>query len=279
MYTRHNEKLLAARKKNAALVATHRGAMGGSVIQNTTLAYKTALMGGADCIEMDVVESTDGVFFAVHNGEEKHLLHMDKDIRTCSSAEIETYHCYNSLQNRMVHQKLERVADVLPRFRNTCFINIDRSWFYWPDAITLLSGFHMEDQIILKAPPEDKYLDILEQSGSDIMFMPIIRNVDEWEKTERRNINVVAAEFVFDDLSNPVVSPAFIDSLHAKHVLTWVNALTLWDDKSISGFLDDNLSISEGPDAGWGKLRAMGFDILQTDWPGLLYAYLKTKKV
>lgn len=275
MYTRHNEKLLAVRKKKTALVAAHRGAMGGSVIQNTTLAYTTALMQGADCIEMDVVESTDGVFFAVHNGEEKHLLHMHKDIRTCSAKEIERYHCYNSLENRMAHQKLERVADVLPLFQKKCFINIDRSWFYWPDAISFLSRFHMEDQIILKAPPEDKYLDMLERSGSDIMFMPIIRSVDDWERTERRNINVVAAEIVFDDLSNPVVSPAFIEDLHNKNVLVWANALTLWDDKSISAFLDDNLSLGKGPDAGWGRLVAMGFDILQTDWPGLLCAYLK----
>ena len=28
------------------------------------------------------------------------------------------------------------------------------------------------------------------------------------------------------------------------------------------------------PDAGWGKLADMGFDIIQTDWPGLVYNYL-----
>ena len=72
------EKILEEKNKNKVLVASHRGTNGGSIVQNTILAYKNALMHGADIIEMDVIRSTDGVFYALHDGVEKQVFQFDK---------------------------------------------------------------------------------------------------------------------------------------------------------------------------------------------------------
>lgn len=61
MYTQ-NQALLDAIKSKGVLIAAHRGTCGGNVIQNTTLAYKNALLHGADMIEIDAAKTKDGIF-------------------------------------------------------------------------------------------------------------------------------------------------------------------------------------------------------------------------
>ena len=59
--------------------------------------------------------------------------------------------------------------------------------------------------------------------------------------------------------------------------MAWVNAITLNDKTILSGKLDDNKAIAHGFEENWGKLIDMGFDIIQTDWPGLLYHFVKER--
>ena len=42
---------------------------------------------------------------------------------------------------------------------------------------------------------------------------------------------------------------------------------------TLYGGLNDDVSIIERPDKGWGKLMDKGIEIIQTDWPALLYDY------
>ena len=61
MYTK-NQSIRELIDKNRILIAAHRGTCGGNVVQNTCLAYKNALLHGADMIEVDASMTTDGVF-------------------------------------------------------------------------------------------------------------------------------------------------------------------------------------------------------------------------
>jgi len=255
------------------LVAAHRGTCGGNVIQNTILAYEAALLHGADMLEVDVIMSTDGYFYAFHNGQEPLVLHMHKDIRTMSAKEIEALHCVN-LSGHKVNQRLERLEVILERFRGRCFINIDRSWFYWQETIDFLDSMQMQDQILLKSPVERELLTVLAKSGSNLMYMPIVNSVEEWGIVQEYEVNLAAAELIFEDLNSPLITPEFIGGLHDRNILAWVNAITLDDTHILSGLLDDNNAIKYGFDVAWGKLVEMGFDIIQTDWPALLKNYL-----
>ena len=55
----------------------------------------------------------------------------------------------------------------------------------------------------------------------------------------------------------------------------WVNAITLGDvrTKPLYAKLDDDVSILQDPALGWGKLFEKKIDIIQTDWPAILYQY------
>lgn len=276
MYT-NNQPVRDQIGKKGFLIAAHRGTCGGNVVQNTCLAYENALLHGADMIEVDAAMTKDGVFFAFHNGEEPLELGVERDIRTMTSEEVEQMETLNCLREKS-GQKVERLEYVLERFRSRCLINIDRSWFYWKEIITFLEHMNMNDQILLKSGAEEPLLEQLEESGSSLMYMPILKTVKEWETVTRRHINVAAAELIFQDLNSPFVQPEFMAGLREAGIAPWVNAIDLNSSIILSGGLSDNLAIREGFDKAWGRLAGLGFEIIQTDWPGLLNTYRNQKE-
>ena len=181
----------------------------------------------------------------------------------------------NSIQHKSA-QKPERLTDVLERFRGKCLINIDRSWFYWREIISLLEQMDMKDQILLKSGVEEELLKELEESGTDMMYMPIMKETSEWELLEKYHINVAAAELIFADLKSGFLTEEFMGKLHSAGIAPWVNSITLDDETVLSGLLDDDHAISDGFDETWGRLIEMGFEIIQTDWPALLKGYIKS---
>lgn len=275
MYTK-NEVLLREKKKKKILVAAHRGTSGGCIIQNTMLSYQNALLHGADMIEVDVSMTVDGVFFAFHNGEEPIELGVKKDIRKMTAEELESMKTLNCMQN-YIEQKVERLDQVLEKFRNKCFINIDRSWFYWDKIIDFLKGKDMGDQILLKSGVDKTLLKELEQSKSGLMYMPIVKTMEEWKIVQKYDINVAAVELIFEDLNSPFADEQFLKELRDQNIIPWVNAIRLNDEIVLAGGLDDNLAISTGFDESWGKLIDMGYQIIQTDWPFLLRNYINGK--
>lgn len=275
MYTK-NEPIKKILERNKVLIAAHRGTCGGNIIQNTCLAYRNALIHGADMIEVDVSMTKDGVFFAFHDGEEMLELGIDKDIKQMNSNEVEQLQTLNSI-NHKVNQKVERLDFVLETFRGKCLINIDRSWFYWEEIIPFLNSKGMNDQILLKCGVDEGLLSILEETGSEIMYMPILKELEEWKLVKKYNINIAAVELIFDNINSEFVSKVFMDDLHNKGIYAWVNAITLDDEMVLSAKLDDNNAIAEGFDQNWGKLIDIGFDIIQTDWPALLKDYIKRR--
>ncbi len=276
MYTK-NDVLRREIEKKGALIAAHRGTCGGNIVQNTSLAYRNALLHGADMIEVDAARTTDGVFYAFHNGEEKIEFGIPEDIRTLSSEKVDAMYALNCM-GQPTKQHAERLTEVLENFRGKCFINIDRSWFYWKEIIALLKSMNMQDQILLKSGVEKELLAELAATGEGIMYMPIMKTMEEWELVKQYDINVAAAELIFEDEESPFVQPSFMKELHERGIAPWVNAITLNDDIRLSGSFGDNRAIGEGFDESWGALMDMGFEILQTDWPALLKGYLQERQ-
>ena len=171
-------------------------------------------------------------------------------------------------------QKAERLEEVLERFRGKCLINIDRSWFYWDKIIEVIKRTQMQGQVLLKSGVEEELLQKLEEVGEDIMYMPIMKDIQEWDIVKKYNINVAAAELIFKNLDSPFIKPEFMKELHDFGIAPWVNAITLDDDTVLSGRLDDNNAIKNGFEDNWGKLIELGFEIIQTDWPALVKGFV-----
>lgn len=258
------------------LIAAHRGTSGANIIQNTIAAYENALLHGADIIEVDVIQTTDGEFFVFHNGQEPGLVGTERDIRTMSSREVEALNFYNGMQEK-VSERVNRLDDVLEHFKGRCLINIDRSWFYWSDVIKTLKRHGMDDQIILKSHAGERELKILEDSGSGLMYLPIVREERELERAEAFRVNAIGAEVIFETEDHPFAGDDFIGEMHRRGKKLWVNAITLNDTTKLTAGHDDNTAILEDMDKGWGWLADKGYDMIQTDWPLLMKLYLERR--
>lgn len=277
MYTK-NEKLREMIREKGVLIAAHRGTCGGNVVPNTKLSYQNALLHGADLIEADVIMTTDGRFYTFHNGEESYVFGEKFDIRRLSSAEVDKLTMYNCMQ-LAVNQKPERLEDVLDAFEGRCLINIDRSWFYWKEIIDFLSARPGYGSILLKSAPDPQLLETLEQSGSDIMYMPILRKWEQWETVKKYRVNVAAVELIFETLDSPLVSREMFAELREAGIVPWANSISLDDKTILSAGLDDNHALADGYEENWGRLMDMGFEIVQTDWPALMRDYFGERRV
>ncbi|MBJ8326539.1 glycerophosphodiester phosphodiesterase family protein [Streptococcus pacificus] len=261
------------REKNGIIIAAHRGTNGGNILQNTSKAYYNAIRHKADMFEVDVVRSQDGDFFAFHDGQEPLVFNDNFDIRTLNAKEITSKTCFNSV-HEPINQKIETIEQILDTFEGQVFINIDRSWFYWDTFLDKLKGYKSLEQILLKSPVERHLLEKLRDSGLDVMYMPIVKTMEELDLVLNfKGLNIVAIELIFETLDTDLVSPKTIQLLKNKGLLIWGNALTLSDTIVLSAGLDDDSAI-ENDGQSWGRLVKLGFDIIQTDWPYLLYSYL-----
>lgn len=277
-YREINELLNAKFEEKKVLICAHRGSWHGNVIQNTTMAYKAALMQGADIVETDTTASHDGEVFSIHDGVEPRLFGWNKNSAHLSADQISAFHPLNGLGEPSSHhiQKLEEVFDFLCHDE---LINIDRTWRAAGKVPALLDQHpHMLRQAILKAPLSHReILDQLENHPVKYMFMPICYSLaDVEEALAYRNLNMVGVELIAFSNDDELFSDEAIRYIHSKNLFTWVNALTLTDVppyKPLYGDLDDDISILEGPDRGWGRLFDKQIDVIQTDWPALVKNY------
>lgn len=264
-------KLITQKK---VLIAAHRGTCGGSIVQNTILAYENAIAHGADIIEVDVIQSSDGTYYAFHNGQERLVLGIDRDIRQMTSKEIEEIKIINSIDHRL-QQRICRLEEILEHFRGRVMINIDRSWDYWEELLPLLASKEMDEQLILKAKPHKNYLSQLTAFAPNIPFMPICIDPNDLIAAEEFPVNLAAVEPIFENESSPLLAPDFIRYCKGQGYALWANAITLGDHVTLTAGHDDNNAILHGPDAHWGWLVDKGFDLIQTDWPALLARHLE----
>lgn len=268
--------ILRRKEQSGILIAAHRGTSGGYIVPNTLPAFENALKHGADILEIDAIMSTDGEFYAFHNGKEKVVLGADRDIRQMSSAEIESFRCFNA-DGEQINQKVERLDDILEHLKGKCLINIDRAWFYWEPAIKFLLRHDMPDQIILKSHVDSKLLGFLQAQQVDLMYMPIVYTMEQMHTVLKYQLYLIGAELLFQDLQNPLIQAENMRFFHSKRILTWVNTITLNDELVFSGLLDDLRAITVSEEETWGRLIDMGFDILQTDWPLLLRQFVNAR--
>ena len=271
-----NNALLNAKfAEKQVLVCAHRGSWRGNVIQNTTIAYKAALMLGADIVETDTTASRDGVVFSLHDGVEGILFGAPRNATKLTAAQIEAFHPLNALGEPSTHS-VQRLSAVCEFLCHDELVNVDRAWRAKDLVLPLLDRYpHMRRQAILKAPPDCKALyEQLDGHPVKYMFMPICRSMKDVETAlSYKEINTVGIELIATTPQDELYQDEAVRAIHAMGLFCWVNSLTLADfypETALFGDLDDDISIWEGPERGWGRLIDKGIDVIQTDWPALV---------
>lgn len=277
-----NALLNAKFAEKKVLICAHRGSWHGNVIQNTTIAYKAALMQGADVVETDTTATRDGEVFSLHDGVEWRLFGTPRSGLKLTAAQLESLHTLNALGEPSDHH-VERLSDVFEFLTHGELINVDRIWRAKDLVVPLLDRYpHMLRQAILKAPPDAAAVyEQLENHPVKYMFMPICRSYREIETAlSYRNINIVGVEMIAATEKDELYQDEAIRFVHDRGLFCWVNALTLsghYVETALFGGLNDDNSIWRGPEQGWGRLMDKGIDAIQTDWPALVRDYRRAR--
>jgi hypothetical protein len=168
--------------------------------------------------------------------------------------------------------------EIFARYKNRCFINIDKFWLYPKEITDLIRKHDMVDQIVVKTAPKKELFDLIEEYAPEIAYLPILKNVDGGvhEELMSRNINYVGAELVFNTLDCEIGGTEYIDRLHADNKLVWANAIIYNYKAQLSAGHSDDSSIEIDPETGWGWLADRGYDIIQTDWTLAMRIYLES---
>ena len=271
----HKNPILKEYLKQRTLIAAHRGVGGGNLPFNTLDAFEAALVQGADIIETDVIKSADGVPFIFHLGQEKNHLHRDIHLTDMTADEIKQVRYVNS-DNCPTFCAPPTLDEALESLNGRCLINLDHIWSgAFRETIDCVRKHDMLDYVIIKTPPEEKYLDAVEQTAPDFMYMPVISGKDICsEDILKRNINFVGVELVFAKDDTPLTSPGNIERYHKNGLFVWANAILFDSRVPLSGGHTDDISVTGDFENGWGWLIDRGFDVIQTDWPLLLREYI-----
>ena len=258
--------ILQRAKEKKVLLVAHRGTCGGNIPCNSMAAFKAAVLAGADMVELDVERSFDGALFIQHPAMEPVHLRMLDSIRNYPASVVEQFKLSN-WDHFPTQYPIVRLEEALTFLRGKCMINIDKFWVNPEEISNLVRKLGMENQVLIKAEDKPQYLDAVEKYAPDIPFMAVAKGErDIHKEMMKRNIRYVGIECLFASEDSPVATKEFIDRLHDDGKIVWANAIVYDYRKVLTAGHDDDISITENPELGWGWLADRGFDLIQTDF-------------
>lgn len=268
------EKSIFENSRGKTLLCAHRGVSGANVPCNTMAAFRAAVLSGADMIELDVTKSIDGQFLVFHPGMEHAHLRRKTLISTMRSDRVKRLRFVNQ-DDCPTDYGVSTLEEVLDYLRGKCYINVDKYWTDIPGITACIRRCGVEKQVVVKAALKERYITQILEYAPDLMFMPIIRDRDDvTDALVEKGIRCIGAEVLFETEDAPVASREYIESMHEKGRIVFVNAIVYDKDAVLAaGHSDDNAFLIS-PAHGWGWLADRGFDIIQTDFCPLASAFL-----
>ena len=105
--------------------------------------------------------------------------------------------------------------------------------------------------------------------GTDATFPPM----EFVENGKRTGFDVELVEAIAKTADSEMIDPENLKWIREQGLYIWVNSINLGRGHELSGTYNDDVALSEGPDAAWGVLMDRGYNVIQTDWPSLLASY------
>lgn len=268
-FKQNNQQFLDAIEKSPFLIASHRGEWGASILQNTIESAKLAHQFGADIFELDVCQSKDGYYFGFHSGKEKEVFGEDIKIEDYIFEEIKAIPVLNGIGEK-TNASVQLIDDIIQAMPADMFVQLDRSWFYWDTFLDHLDQYpdSIKSRLIVKSPIDTNFLDKLDTAKFKVMYMPIIHRSEQFETLMAYDqINYVGLEVIASESTSELFGKDIVDNIHKDNqVIVQLNAIKLNDRSDLYAGFDDQASLLDSPEDGWGVLQKHGADIIQTDW-------------
>ena len=258
-------------------IAAHRGTAGGNIPCNSLIAYELALHDGADIIELDVARSADGVLLCFHPGKE-HIMYADPTPIAHMSGKEARRRLLRNQDLDETNYTAPLLDDALELLKNRCQVAVDKFWMAMPEIADCIRRHGMAEQVLCKIPGAASYYEACAQIAPDLPILPVLRGGDPFTGTvTERAIRQAGVEVLFATEDEVLASAEYIDGIHRRGQLLWVNAIVYNRTDILSAGHTDDRAVAGDPEGGWGWLVARGFDIIQTDFTAQLRRYLNER--
>ncbi|QDV54667.1 glycerophosphodiester phosphodiesterase family protein [Rosistilla oblonga] len=134
-------------------ITAHRGGATHSP-ENTMAAFRRAIDDGADWVEIDVQESSDGVVVVAHDSDLKKVAGNPVKIWNATAEELRSIDIGGYFSADYTSERMPTLEEVLALCKDTVGVNIELKYYGHTDrleqrVVDLVERFEMEDQIVI----------------------------------------------------------------------------------------------------------------------------------
>ncbi|WMT92722.1 glycerophosphodiester phosphodiesterase family protein [Pelagibacterium sp. H642] len=259
-------------------IAAHRGAWR-SAPENSIAAIEAAIAKGYEIVEIDVRRSADGQLFVLHDDTLERMAGVARKPEEFDLADLQKI----TLRMRdggeaaeMTEHTVPSLKQVFETTRGRIFVDLDlKDMSLFPQVADLAKEMSVAREVDLKASTDNEtgFSWLSSQAGGDgIPFMAMARFTSANLASLPERVGKSGAFMCETKFENLDILSGAARELAEAGLSVWVNTL---DPVNSSGFRD-SLALGD-PDAIWGTLIAAGVNIIQTDEPEALQAYLETR--
>lgn len=267
------------------LTVAHRGDWRNAP-ENSINAIDRSIKMGIDIVEIDVRKTKDGQLILIHDKT------LDRTTTGKGKVADWTLDSLKTLSLRQGHggavrEKIATLEEAMLFVKGKpVLLNLDKAWECLEETYAVLKKTGTLRQGIFKG--NETLEELRKKHGAimdSIIYMPMVwpmdyniygktaANPDEYVKGFMKDFKPVAFEVIYDKEDSPVLLKA-LPVIRQQGITVWIN--TLWDE--LCAGHTDELAI-HNPDANWGWVIKHGANVIQTDRPVELLAYLKKQKL
>lgn len=258
------------------MVVAHRACWRDGAPENSISAINACLSIGVDVLELDVHRTKDGALILMHDETVDRTTTGKGRVENLTLAQIRGFKLRAGAGGPGALQTGEGVPtfeEAMLAVKGRALVNLDAKAYVYDDAFAILERTATTDHIIMKRRVSLGEAPLVSQAPFDRVFgMPLIDQARGNAPALLAAQGVqkpIAYEMIFSDLSYLQTA---IPLIERQGVRIWVNTL----HPEISAGLS-NARARTDPEGVWGRLVTMGVDMIQTDEPATLIAFLKKR--
>jgi glycerophosphoryl diester phosphodiesterase len=264
------------------LVVAHRACWAEGAPENSLAALSLCSGLGVEMAEIDVARTADGELVLMHDDTIDRMTDGTGRVEAHTLSRLREFRLRAGAGGPKAVLTNERIPTLREALRLAAergiLLNLDLKADVFGDSIALVRELGVEGKILTKLniDPSDPRMRAVATRGQ-AMFMPIIRQCDGTGRPcsqtfasavpQFQAVDPIAFEIVFSD-AQFLAGGASAARRSGERV--WVNTLT----PNLAAGMTDAGALAD-PDTHWGRAIELGADIIQTDQPRQLIAYLE----
>jgi glycerophosphoryl diester phosphodiesterase len=255
------------------LVAAHRGDWRNAP-ENSLQAFSKAIEMGVDIIEIDVQKTKDGHLVIMHDQTVDRTTDGKGRVSDLTLEEIRKLNLRNGL-GRVTYHAIPTLEETMRVAKGKVLVDLDKGYPFMNEIYAVLVKTGTLDHGIFKgfktaAEVRQEYGNIIDK----VMYKPIVSldspNAEIIIRDFQRELKPVCFELNFAHDTAPMLKK--FDTIKKQGGAIWINSL--W--ASLSALHNDDVAETD-VESSWGWIVTSGANVIQTDRPREMIAYLKSK--